>query len=214
MADIEARKILAQNLQYYLDKKGIDRNELCTALNLKYSTVSEWFQGNKYPRIDKIEMLANYFGVKKSDLIEKPIESNISSVLPQENIRMIPVYESVSAGFGAYADNYITEYIPLYIENDEEAENTMCIKVSGNSMYPKIEDGDWIQVLRQDWCNDGQIAVVLIDGEDSVVKRVEYDQDTITLFSINPEYAPREFKGEERERIRILGIVRKIIKDV
>ena len=76
MADEEARKILANNLQYYLDKKGIDRNELCKALNLKYSTVSEWFQGNKYPRIDKIEMLAKFFGIKKSDLIEKRSESD------------------------------------------------------------------------------------------------------------------------------------------
>lgn len=214
MADDEARKILAKNLQYYLDKKGVDRNELCAALNLKYSTVSEWFQGNKYPRIDKIEMLANYFGVKKSDLIEKPVESNMRSILPQENIRMIPVYESVSAGFGAYADNYITGYIPLYIANDEEAKNTMCIVVTGDSMYPKIENGDKIQVLRQDWAENGQVVVALIDEENGVIKKIEYDDNSIRLISFNPEYQPREFVGEERERIRILGIVKTVIKQL
>lgn len=127
---------------------------------------------------------------------------------------MIPVYESVSAGFGAYADNYILEYMPLFIASDEEAKNTMCIKVQGNSMYPKIEEGDSIQVLKQDWCDSGQVAVILIDGEDSVVKKIEYDKNSITLLSFNPEYAPRVFKGAERDRLRILGIVRKVIKDI
>lgn len=144
---------------------------------------------------------------------ENPVEQN-AMILPQEKIRMIPVYESVSAGFGAFPDNYILDYIPLFISNDEEARNTLCIKVQGNSMYPKIEDGDSIQVLKQDWCDSGQVAVVLIDDEDSVVKKIEYDKNSITLLSFNPEYAPRVFKGAERDRLRILGIVRKIIKDI
>lgn len=71
MIEKKAKETLARNLQYFLDKKGIDRNQLCAELNLKYSTVSEWLQGKKYPRIDKIETLANYFGIKKSDLIEE-----------------------------------------------------------------------------------------------------------------------------------------------
>lgn len=127
---------------------------------------------------------------------------------------MIPVYESVSAGFGAYADNYITEYIPLYITSDEEAENTMCIVVTGDSMYPKIENGDKIQVLRQDWADNGQVVVALIDGENGVVKKIEYDDNTIRLISFNPEYQPREFIGIERQRVKILGVVRTVIKQL
>lgn len=61
----------AQNLQRLMDENGVDRNKLCNDLGLKYSTVSEWLSAKKYPRIDKIEQLANYFRVKKSDLIEK-----------------------------------------------------------------------------------------------------------------------------------------------
>ncbi|MBQ9862115.1 MAG: helix-turn-helix transcriptional regulator [Clostridia bacterium] len=53
-----------------MNQKGVDRNQLCADLGLKYSTVSEWLSAKKYPRIDKIELLANYFGVHKSDLIE------------------------------------------------------------------------------------------------------------------------------------------------
>ena len=82
----------------------------------------------------ELEVNAEYLALKNDDpeIKKDPIESN-ATILPQEKIRMIPVYESVSAGFGAYADNYILEYIPLFISSDEEARNTLCIKVQGNS---------------------------------------------------------------------------------
>lgn len=81
-------------------------------------------------------------------------------------------------------------------------------------MYPKIENGDLVQVLRQDWAENGQIAVVLIDGESGLVKKFEADKDAITLISINPEYPPKVFEGVERTRVRVLGVVKKIIKSV
>lgn len=65
------KSIFAKRLHYYMEQKGVDRRQLCDALSLKYSTVSEWLSANKYPRIDKIELLANYFGITKSDLIEE-----------------------------------------------------------------------------------------------------------------------------------------------
>ncbi|HEM3677586.1 TPA: helix-turn-helix transcriptional regulator [Streptococcus suis] len=67
-----------------MDKKGIDRNQLCSDLDLKYMTVSDWINAKTYPRIDKIESLANYFGINKSDLIEE--KSTIpSSSIPLPN---------------------------------------------------------------------------------------------------------------------------------
>lgn len=66
----ELNAIFATNLDYFMSMKGVDRTQLCAELGFKYSTVSEWLSAKKYPRMDKIEMLAEYFGVKKSDLIE------------------------------------------------------------------------------------------------------------------------------------------------
>lgn len=65
------KEIMSQNIKYYLQKSGKTRNDLVADLNLKYMTVSDWINGKTYPRIDKIEMLANYFGVMKSDLVEE-----------------------------------------------------------------------------------------------------------------------------------------------
>ena len=199
-------------------KKGYTQTELADLLGYKSRSSINKIEkeGRDIPR-SSIVKFAQILDVTPAYLMgwdEEPVESNVKNILPNENIRMIPVYESVSAGFGAYADNYITEYIPLYITSNDEAANTMCIVVTGNSMYPKIEDGDKIQVLRQDWAEDGQVVVALIDNENGVVKKIEYGENIIRLISFNPEYQPREFVGEERERIKILGIVRTVIKQL
>lgn len=67
---VENKEIFANNLNFYMEKKGVDRNTLCADLNLKYTTVRDWLKGITYPRIGKIELLANYFNINKSDLIE------------------------------------------------------------------------------------------------------------------------------------------------
>ncbi|HFI0648399.1 TPA: helix-turn-helix transcriptional regulator [Streptococcus suis] len=80
---IENKDIFSKNLKYYMDKKGVDRNQLCSDLDLKYTTVRDWIKGITYPRIGKIELLANYFGINKSDLIEE--KSTITSSIPFQN---------------------------------------------------------------------------------------------------------------------------------
>lgn len=71
------KDIMATNIKYYMEKLDIDRNKLCSDLNLKYMTVSDWINAKTYPRIDKIEMLAQYFGINKSDLVENFQDSTI-----------------------------------------------------------------------------------------------------------------------------------------
>ena len=70
MTNLGNKDVFAKNLKKYMQLNGKTRNEVCQALGLKYTTFADWVNGKKYPRMDKIEMLANYFGIKKSDLIE------------------------------------------------------------------------------------------------------------------------------------------------
>lgn len=67
---IENKEILARNLKEYIARSGKDRKDVARALNIPYSTLTEWINGNKYPRINNIEKISAYFGVSKSDLIE------------------------------------------------------------------------------------------------------------------------------------------------
>ena len=79
---IENKEIFANNLSFYMEQKGVDRNTLCTDLDLKYTTVRDWLKGITYPRIGKIELLANYFNINKSDLIE----NKISTAQPSDSL--------------------------------------------------------------------------------------------------------------------------------
>lgn len=74
MSGLGNKEIFARNLQRYMDERGLSRIELSQAIDVPYSTLSEWLTAKKYPRIDKIEKLAFAFGIEKSDLIEdKPM---------------------------------------------------------------------------------------------------------------------------------------------
>ena len=70
MSNIGNKEVFSRNLLYYLERKGKTQREVAEALNVSTSAFNEWATGRKYPRIDKIEKLANYFGIQKSDLIE------------------------------------------------------------------------------------------------------------------------------------------------
>ena len=71
MSNIGNKAILSKNLKHYIAKSGKDRRELSEIWGFPYSTVTDWINGKKYPRIDRIEIMADYFGVLKSDLIEE-----------------------------------------------------------------------------------------------------------------------------------------------
>jgi transcriptional regulator with XRE-family HTH domain len=77
------KEIFAKNLAFYLEKTGKDQREVAEVLGVAPSTFNEWMKAKKYPRIDKIEMLANYFGILKSDLIEDKGEKKSSPREPQ-----------------------------------------------------------------------------------------------------------------------------------
>ncbi len=78
MSNIGNKEIFAKNLAYYLERSGRDQKEVAEVVGVAPSTFNEWMRAKKYPRIDKIEMLANYFGILKSDLIEKVSEEGYS----------------------------------------------------------------------------------------------------------------------------------------
>lgn len=206
-------------LKRAMDMRGVTQSELCEITGIPKSAMSQYMSGSFKPKQKRTYLLAKALKVNEAWLMgydvdmERVDPSNID-ILPSEQIRMVPVYESVSAGFGAYASSQVVEYMPLFIQNVHEAEEMLCIKVRGDSMYPKIEDGDTVVVHRQDSVDSGQIAVVMVDSEEGFVKKVVYDDDSVTLVSINPEYQDKLFKGKDLRRLRVVGLVKQIIKTV
>ena len=73
------KEIFAKNLKRYIEQSGKDRRDLANTWGFKYSTVSEWLNAKKYPRIDKIQIMADYFGIAMSDLIEEKLTAEIEN---------------------------------------------------------------------------------------------------------------------------------------
>lgn len=92
------KKVFSANLNFYMKKFGKSRNEMCDALGFSYSTFSQWANGTKYPRIDKIEILANYFGILKSDLIEERIEKKYDGMYSYDEIGAIIRQKRIEKG--------------------------------------------------------------------------------------------------------------------
>lgn len=77
---MDNKEIFSINLRRLMERKGVSRQDLSKVLGVSYFTISDWVNGKKYPRMDKVEMLADYFGVLKSDLIE---DKGVEISLPQ-----------------------------------------------------------------------------------------------------------------------------------
>lgn len=80
MSDLGNKKIMAKNIQALMKSHGVTRKKLADDLDVSYTTLSDWVNGNSYPRIDKIEMMANYFHVSKADLVEQNKKPSTLSV--------------------------------------------------------------------------------------------------------------------------------------
>ena len=76
MSALGNKEIMARNIKRLMELNGKDRNDVCNDLGFKYTTFTDWINAKTYPRIDKIEMMANYFGVSKADLVEERNESD------------------------------------------------------------------------------------------------------------------------------------------
>ncbi len=206
------KEIFAQNLNYYMKKNNVKQIDLVNKFNVSKSTVSGWCNGVKIPRMDKIERIADFFGVTKSDLIENKLPKNMFPV-KLEPFASVPVIERVAAGEGCFAEENITGY--RYVQRDDITDNDdyVFLRVTGDSMYPNLMENDLVLVRCQTAVDSGSLAVVIVDGEDGVVKRVVYGKDFIELQSINPMYPCRRFENGEMKRICIFGLVKRIIRE-
>jgi repressor LexA len=185
------------------------------AVGVGKSTVKKWEDGYiSNMRRDKIALLAKVLKMNPVSFItgEFKEEEDQATPLPQTNVFMRPVYDSISAGFGVIAQDVPVDYMPTYITCPSEQDKYIWINVHGDSMSPLIDDGSKILVKKQPSVDSGQIAAVLVDDEEAVVKKILYNDNTVELHSVNPYYPPRVFKNNDVTRVQILGLVKEVSK--
>lgn len=206
MSDLGNREIMAQNIKYYMDKNDKTRNEICHDLGFAYSTFSDWVNGKKYPRIDKIEMMAKYFNVSKTDLVERHQKG-----AGHQSVRgvRIPVLGRVVAGIPLEAITDIIDYEEIPAQMAKSG-TYFALQVKGRSMEPTLHEGDVVIVRQQSEVENGEIAIVLINGDEATVKEIREDPAGLTLIGHNVAvYTPHFYTRDQIESlpITILGKV-------
>lgn len=201
MSSLGNKEIMANNIRFYLSQNGISQTEICQTLGFSMSTFSDWVHARTYPRIDKIELMANYFGIEKSDLVEERTKSQRAGVA-------INVLGRVAAGIPI---NAITEIIDTEEISEDLAKtgDFFALQIKGDSMEPRIYDGDVVIVRQQEDADSGDIVIAMVNGYDATCKRLVKYATSIALVSLNSKYEPMMFTIDEVETkpVRIIGKV-------
>ncbi len=192
--------MFAQTLRALRLKAKMNQSDLADMLNVERSTVSRWESGASSPGMGIVERIAQIFDVSIDVLMGK-------SVVEEEYVK-IPVLGQVQAGVPTEAvENIISfEHIPASLARTGEF---FALKIKGDSMSPRILEGDTIIVKRQSDIRDGELAVVLVGNEDATVKKIAKHEDGITLIAFNPAFYPSFFTNREiiNLPVEILGKV-------
>ncbi|WP_010050262.1 XRE family transcriptional regulator [Carnobacterium maltaromaticum] len=205
MSDLGNKDIMAKNIKHYMDKNGIGRNKLSDDLDIKYTTLTDWINGKTYPRIDKIEILANYFGISKSDLVEDRNNDILSIYNKLNELRQGKVYKYAEYQLSEQKNNVIN--LPATEEDkeikilsghksaagfailgdDSNMTSTVMkaskvpsgadeiVEITGDSMEPLIMKGEQVFIRHQPSVENGEIAIVAILDDGITCKKVYYD---------------------------------------
>lgn len=199
--------IFSSKLSELMDQQKITDALLAEKLNVSRTTILRWRSGERSPKLGKMNEIAAFFGVSPKVFVEQNLLSQIKN---NESKSAIPKYGYVTAGPDGTA---FQEFLGYEIFDDvTNPEDYFALDVSGDSMTGDgILDGDTVLIQVQPTIDyNGQIAVVIINGEEGTLKHVYINDGSITLQSSNLAYQPRIFIGEECSIIKIAGVLKEL----
>lgn len=197
---------LAERLKNERKKSGLSQKELADKLDMNARTYASYERGE---RDISTAVLLNICKVLEisSDVLLGNTTVTFTPTDLRANTKPVPLVGRVAAGLSCHAEDNIEGYILTDCELLHEGYDYFWLTVKGDSMEPELHDGDRVLVREQETLETECYAVVRIDGEDGVVKRVRIDRDRITLTSVNPYYPPRVFEREQMNDVAVVGKV-------
>lgn len=206
MPEREFNQIFSERLRYYLNKYEMTQLELSKRLGVGTTSVYNWCNGIKTPRIDKVDAMCNVFNCRRSDLMEDAKE-----IPPCDSCRTgaaINVYGRITAGIPIEIAENIIDTEEITEEMAAEGEY-FALQIRGDSMKPRMAEGDIVIVRAQKDAESGDIVIATVNGTDAICKRLKKYSDGIALISINPAYEPMYFSNREvsEKPVCILGRV-------
>lgn len=205
MSNLGNKKIMAKNIRHYMAINNVTQTQVCNTLGFKMPTFSDWINAKTYPRIDKIELMANYFGITKADLVEEHTQDL------KHNTRkgvVINVLGRVAAGIPieAIEDVIDTEEITEELASTGEF---FGLQIHGKSMEPRMKEGDIVIVRKQDDAESGDVVIAMVNGDEATCKKLIKHEQGISLVSFNSEYEPMYFTpiDIQEKPVKIIGRV-------
>lgn len=200
----EQKEIFAENLNRLVNSRNLSQREIATRINVSPQTFNTWMQGKAIPRMGKIQLLADYFKIEKSDLIEKKTNVTLSQGIK------IPVLGTVPAGIPISAVEDILDYeeIPQSWANQGQF---FALKIKGDSMEPRMISGDVAIVKQQSDADSGDVVIALVNGNEATCKKLEKTNNGIMLISTNTKYAPMFFSNEQINELPVV-ILGKVVE--
>ena len=158
-------------------------------------------RGEREPDFETLEKIANLFCVSMNALLGK------EEVSPSAGVK-IPVLGKVAAGIPITAVENILDYEEISSDMASSGEY-VALKIVGSSMEPRMYEGDVVIVRVQDTVEHGEIAVVMVDGGEATVKKVQFQKNGLLLQPFNPSFEPLFYSSSDIENIpvRIFGKV-------
>lgn len=207
MSDEKEKRIFSNNLNYYMKKNGKTQADIVIDLGINKSTISTWCNGTKMPRMGTVQILADYFKIKKSDLVEERnvLPEGAFPYIPRAMVQ-IPLVGSINCGIPLFAESNIEEYIETPVEDISRGDTYFWLRAMGDSMINVgIRKGDLLLIRKQNDVDSGDIAVVCVDNESATLKKIIKKENAIILQPENSAYEPQIYVGKEIEHINIQG---------
>lgn len=206
MVKDKQKAIFSENLNSYIAKSEKTQLEIAKSIGVSPQTFNTWCKGIAIPRMGKVQALADYFNINKSDLIEDK-KLNIDTV-PIESGYTIPVLGRVAAGYGKEAVEEVIGQIEISPGLAAKGDY-FGLLIKGDSMIPTLYDGDTVIVQRVDDAESGDLVIALVNGHDATCKRLQKYAEGIALIPQNPVYEPMRFTESEIDTtpVKILGKV-------
>lgn len=192
------------------EKAGYSQQGFADAIGVKQSTVGNWEAGAREPKFEIMERLADFFGVSVDYLLGRDVTHNYAESLKpsKDGSKWIPVLGTVVAGIPLEAIEDIIDYEEISPQMAAQGD-FFALQIKGDSMEPKMSSGDIVIVRAQNDCDTGDIAIVLVNGDEATVKRIKKGPEGLMLIPNNPAYEPMYYSNAEIESlpVRVIGKV-------